>query len=182
MLTFLDDASFRCVGGGFRKSDVRIIYSSGRDLKELVSAGKCVDFYYRLQNSIVVEIPSLREDRALCRNVIEEILKEHCFSISPSLMNWYLTCPWYGNIRQLKAHLNRKMIDHKRGHLSFDHLDISLKQDEYPLNKIINNKNIIKLKNLKKIYIEQILFANRGNIKITSKQIGVSENTIRRII
>jgi transcriptional regulator of acetoin/glycerol metabolism len=183
LLTFLDNSEFRLVGGGVRKSNVRLIFSSGQDLRSLVSSGKMrLDFYYRIKSSHTVNIPSLRDNEKYCKVIIQEFLDEKYFSINPQLMKWYLSCPWFGNIRQLHSHLTMKMIASQSRYLNFDNSDMSLKEESFQASKLLEDTNIIKVSDLKKKYIKQMLMVNRGDFKITSKQIGVSENTIRRCL
>jgi len=183
LLTFLDNNIFRQVGGGERKADVRIIYSSGQDLKELVREGRMrADFYYRIVSGHCVTLPSLRDNREYCQEKIEQILDEYNCSIARDLLAWYLDCPWYGNLRQLKFHLKKKIVKSKSVFLRFDDSDLSLKTDFSCAQKIFENKNIIKLADVKKEYIKQVLHINNGNYKLTSMQIGVSENTVRRCV
>ena len=44
-------------------------------------------------------------------------------------MKFYLKYPWPGNIRQLKSHIQRKLVEQKGTHLVLDHLDLSLSED-----------------------------------------------------
>ncbi len=183
LLTFLDNGEFRVVGGGQKKAKVRLIYSSGKCLKRLVSDRRMrLDFYYRLMSSHFIQVPSLRENKEYCKNIIEDILSKDGFSINPKLMNWYLECPWPGNIRQLKSHLFKKMFGNKLKYLKFDQLDINLKSDNFPIGIMPPEGELIKLAALKKTYIEHALMINNGDFKRTSQQIGVSENTIRRTV
>ena len=183
LLTFLDNSEFRVVGGGTKKAYVRMIYSSGKNLKDLVSSGKMrLDFYYRLKNSLCIQIPSLRSDKKYLESVLNEILMENNLSMARSLLKVYLDYSWPGNIRQLKSHIKRKLVETKGTHLTLDFLDMSLDEDSIYLRKVIDNSSIMTLNAVKKKYIKEILIINEGDLKKTSKLIGVSENTIRRII
>ena len=183
LLTFLDNGEYRSVGGGVKKAQVRMIFSTGKNLRSLVLNEKMrLDFYYRIKDSMQINIPSLREDPAYLKRMIYEILNENFCSISPKLLRWYLECPWYGNIRQLKSHLKRKMFDFKNGHICFSKVDLSLKNEGFPIGNILESQDILKLSDLKQAYIKQMLIINDGNIKKTSGQLGVSENTLRRCV
>ena len=48
LLLFLDDKTYRVVGGGQKKANVRLIFSSGRDLKKLVRGKKYLEKIYIL--------------------------------------------------------------------------------------------------------------------------------------
>ena len=49
LLLFLDDKTYRVVGGGEKKANVRLIFSSGQDLKKLVRKKLFrKDLYYRI--------------------------------------------------------------------------------------------------------------------------------------
>ena len=183
LLTFLDNGEFRVVGGANQTSNVRMIYSSGKNLKELVTLGKMrIDFYFRLKNSLCIEIPNLRDNKVYLKKVIHEILEENSLSIGPRLMNFYLKYPWPGNIRQLKSHIQRKLIEQKGTHLELDHLDLILSEDRVCFRKAVEKSDYLTLSEVKKKYIQEILMINEGDLKATSKHIGVSENTIRRCV
>ena len=183
LLTFLDSGEFRSVGGSIRKSNVRMIYSSGRDLMELVGRGEMrLDFYYRLKDSYHLSIPSLRENREYLENTIDNLLSDMNCSISPLLKEWYMGCPWYGNVRQLRSHLRKKKYLSGVSHFKYDSQDFGLKSNSIALKKVYENSDMSTLAEIKKEFIKESLFFNNGDIKITSKQIGVSENTIRRSV
>ena len=183
LLTFLDNGEFRAVGGGNQKSDVRMIYSSGKNIKDLVASGEMrLDFYFRLKNSLCLEVPNLRDNKDYLKQVIQEILEKNSLSIGPTLMNFYLKYSWPGNIRQLNSHIQRKLLEQKGTHLVLDYLDLSLSEDRGCFRKAVESSDLLTLNDVKKKYIQEILMINEGDLKATSKQIGVSENTIRRCI
>ena len=82
LLTFLDNGEFRAVGGGSNTSDVRMIYSSGKNIKDLVASGEMrLDFYFRLKNSLCLEVPNLRDNKDYLKDIIHEILDRNALSI-----------------------------------------------------------------------------------------------------
>tara|TARA_B100000886_G_scaffold310394_1_gene245131 strand:- start:396 stop:620 length:225 start_codon:yes stop_codon:yes gene_type:complete len=74
------------------------------------------------------------------------------------------------------------MFDFKNGHICFSKVDLSLKNEGFPIGNILESQDILKLSDLKQAYIKQMLIINDGNIKKTSGQLGVSENTLRRCV
>ena len=183
LLTFLDNNEFRIVGGATKKATVRIIFSSGKNLKKLVSEGKMrIDFYFRVISSFSVNLPTLRGDREYCRKIIYDILDSKCYSISKELLEIYLNSNWYGNIRQLKFHLKKKMLMSPKRHLVVEDCDLLLKNDHQVFENIVGNPDIITLESLKKWYVNYVYDLYRGDLKKITKFLGVSENTIRRSI
>ena len=181
LLTFLDHGEYRQVGGGKEKAETRMIYSSGSDLKSLVRIGKIrLDFYFRLKNSLEMYLPSLRNDKDLLRSTILNIADEHFCTLSQDLINFYLRLDWPGNFRQLRAHLEAKIILSKAKYLKLDNSDLLLGKDNHYFEKAINDNQIVKLSDLKRWYIKHILVLYRGDVKRASRILGISENTVRR--
>ena len=83
LLTFLDHGEYRQVGGGVQKSSVRMIFSTGREnIKNLVEKGKIrLDFYYRIKNSLVINLPNLRDDKDLLKPHSEDYRRTFIFNL-----------------------------------------------------------------------------------------------------
>ncbi len=117
MLRVLQEKEVERVGGTASKHiDVRIIAATNRDLGQLVEEGKFrQDLYYRLF-VFDLTIPSLRERRADILplayyfidyfNVKFDLEVKH---IDDKLQDWMLNYDWQGNVRELKAVIERGM-------------------------------------------------------------------------
>ena len=117
LLRVLQEKEVERVGGTASKHiDVRIIAATNRDLGQLVEEGKFrQDLYYRLF-VFDLTIPSLRERRADILplayyfidyfNVKFDLEVKH---IDDKLQDWMLNYDWQGNVRELKAVIERGM-------------------------------------------------------------------------
>ena len=118
LLRVLDTREFRRVGGPrLIKTDVRIVATTNRDLKQLVESGAFrEDLYYRL-NVIPMTLPALRE-----RKEDIPLLVEHCLAqfrsdmrkplqgISAEALEVLMAHDWPGNIRELRNILERAAV------------------------------------------------------------------------
>ncbi|MGE4618602.1 MAG: sigma-54 dependent transcriptional regulator [Planctomycetota bacterium] len=109
LLRVLQEGALRPVGGAEQIFvNVRVIASTRHDLQELVKAGQFrEDLYYRLAG-FILEVPPLRERSddipLLVKRFISEMepVEETPKRFSKSAIRELMTCPWPGNIQQLK--------------------------------------------------------------------------------
>ncbi len=113
LLRVLQDGTFERVGGnGTRKSDVRIIAATNRDLRTAVEQKQFrEDLYYRL-NVVTVTLPPLREREGDLRLLVREFLAAEGPSIrcSETAMEAILRYPWKGNVRELQSVIKRATL------------------------------------------------------------------------
>ncbi len=113
LLRVLQDGSYERVGGtGTRRTDVRIIAATNRDLKTAVAEKQFrEDLYYRL-NVFVIHLPPLRERGEDLRMLIEHFTEqEHPgLRLSATAMETLLRYPWKGNIRELQSVMKRAAL------------------------------------------------------------------------
>ncbi|MBD7936600.1 sigma 54-interacting transcriptional regulator [Cytobacillus sp. Sa5YUA1] len=99
---------------GKKRVDIRIIAATNRDLFELVSAGEFrQDLYYRLF-VFDLPIPPLRERKEDIIPLVDyfldkynQQLNKNVNHIHPHLLKWLMNHEWPGNIRELKAVVER---------------------------------------------------------------------------
>jgi DNA-binding NtrC family response regulator/tetratricopeptide (TPR) repeat protein len=109
LLQVLDDGTYRRLGEvRSRRLNVRIITATNKDLDAAVKAGWFrSDLYYRL-GQVVLSLPPLRERREdiplLIRNFLEELSAREGRHVvlSEDAMEYLVSLPWMGNVRELK--------------------------------------------------------------------------------
>ncbi|MDP1419438.1 sigma 54-interacting transcriptional regulator [Peribacillus simplex] len=117
LLRVLQEREVERLGGtGTKNVDIRIIAASNRDLRTLIQEGKFrQDLYYRLY-VFELKIPSLRERQEdilpLAYHFVEYFnnkLGSNVKEIDPKLQDWLIQYDWPGNIREIKAIIERGM-------------------------------------------------------------------------
>ena len=118
-----------------RPIDVRILAATNRNLEEEVAKGNFrQDLYYRL-NSIVLEIPPLRERRGeipvLCQAFLQETaqgLGREPPALSPRAAELFQKYGWPGNIRELRNVIERAVVLCEGDQVDLEHLPVSRMQ------------------------------------------------------
>jgi two-component system, NtrC family, response regulator AtoC len=142
LLRFLEDRSFRRIGGGrVFTVDVRIISATNKDLqKSIVEKTFRNDLYYRLQ-VIPIFLPSLRERKEdiipLATHFINMYNKDFnkkvqgIAGMAERIMTEY---SWPGNVRELKNVIERAIILGNDETLLLEHLPLEIVAQASPLN------------------------------------------------
>ncbi len=182
LLLFLESKSWRAVGSTKeQKGDIRFIFASGSSLKELVKKGKMrSDLYYRITSGLSLMIPPLRHHPDRLREVCLQFAHEKNQVIDEDLIKTYQKLSWPGNIRQLMAHLEKKIMMNSHKKITFDSLDDLFFESVEPI-KEVTLKEFKTLKQLKKDYVEKVLLHFKGDESICAKSLGISIPTVRRI-
>jgi transcriptional regulator with PAS, ATPase and Fis domain len=117
LLRVLQEREVERLGGtGTKTVDIRIIAATNRDLKSLVQEGKFrQDLFYRLY-VFELKIPSLRQRKEDILTLTEHFINyyNNLFNrevryIGPDLQEWLISNDWPGNIRELRAIIERGM-------------------------------------------------------------------------
>lgn len=176
--------------------DIRIVAATNKDLKELVRKGKFrEDLYYRL-NVIPIEVPSLRErgrDLNILLNVLinkyNQALSKNVTKINDDVLEMFKKYKWKGNVRELENVVEfmvslsdfRGIIDESMLPESFIENYKEIVNEN--INKTINIKEILPLKEIEKLYIKKAL-ERYGNTtegkKIAAKKLGIGIATLYR--
>ncbi|MCM3584666.1 sigma 54-interacting transcriptional regulator [Mesobacillus maritimus] len=117
LLRVLQEKEVERLGGtGAKNVDIRIIAATNRDLKTLVQEGKFrQDLFYRLY-VFELKIPSLRQRKEDILPLTEHFIhyyneqfNQEVKYIDPKLQEWLIGNDWPGNIRELRAIIERGM-------------------------------------------------------------------------
>ena len=121
LLRVLEDGRFTPLGGKTAmRTDVRLVIATNKSLKKEWAAGRFMeDLYHRLTRGGIIRLIPLRnrtpDDLQL---LSESLLAKHCETLSrfpvPQLteeaLEWIVTQPWPGNIRELDGVLFRSLM------------------------------------------------------------------------
>jgi DNA-binding NtrC family response regulator len=188
LLLFLDDQTLRPVGSTVsKKIKSKIIFASGRPLLSLVEQGLIrKDFYYRMASGLKIQLPSLKEDKKLIENFVNDFCHEKMITISPQLLEFYRNFSWPGNFRQLKDHLIKKSISSKKMRMEFDLHDEGLLlggTNKSPLNSLLDGSHqFLSLEDVKQLYTQKIFQVSEGDWQQTADVLGISKKTVRSML
>ncbi len=166
----------------------RIFFLADITLLEKVKLGNFREDLFRKISSIQLTIPPLRErkeDILYFTNLfLIELCKKHRKTVpelSENFINFLLTNPWFGNLRELKSLLESIIIFGKGQTVTLKHIPSNYK------NSITNRSELnirpgISLKIYEKEIIKTNLIQSNGNRKKTSETLGISERNLYRKI
>lgn len=117
LLRVLQEREFRRVGDSvIRKTDVRVLTASNRDLQEQVGAGSFrEDLYYRI-NVVQIIMPPLRDRIEDIPLLVEHFFRKFCDrdhegeTITSGALKLLMNHPFPGNIRELENIIERSLI------------------------------------------------------------------------
>ncbi len=170
------------------KVDVRIIAATNRELEKEVEKGRFrLDLFYRL-NVVHIHLPPLRERREDIPLLVEHFISRFNLlegkdikGVSEDVMGLLLRHSYPGNIRELENIIEYAFILCKEGFIHLEHLPEYL----YPLKfkqKLPLGDTPMSLEEIKCRAVEMALQRNGGKKMATCKELGISKDTLRRML
>lgn len=197
-LRFLQEKTFMRVGGTrFYKADARVIAATNRNLEEEVMKGNFrADLYFRL-NTLIIEIPPLRERKEDIPLLLDHFIKLKSQELgrpfkgfSKAFFEALMDYDWPGNVRELINVVERALILAPDGYLTENLLPKSLleknnkKENTEEKNKIsetelqqIHSQNF-NLKEVEKELILKALKMHNWNQTRTAEYLGISRKQL----
>jgi two-component system NtrC family response regulator len=195
LLRAMESREFKPVGASrLKKSNVRIIAATNRDLKMMVDAGNFrEDFFYRL-NVFPVLIPPLRERRDDIPRLLYHFLKlyrrqtgKRVDGFSDDALETLINHEWPGNVRQLKNVVERLVIIADDRILDSqnlaDHWEIKPNHLPDTVPKTLEELKSVKrhlLENqfgqIEKNFLQKALAVAEGNIAQAARQVGMQRS------
>jgi len=171
--------------------DIRIISATHRNLEEMIASGRFrEDLWFRL-NVFPITIPPLRqrkEDiRALVHYFIERKTKELKLRERPVLghgaIDRLVAYDWPGNVRELENMIERALIQHRGGALSFETLlPVSHSRAHTPMQDSGRHRDLPPLDEMTLQHIRHALEMAGGKINGpggAAQILGLHPNTLR---
>jgi DNA-binding NtrC family response regulator len=159
----------------------RIVASSNKDLKNMVSKNEFrEDLYYRL-NGITIHVPPLRERREDLPELITYFLKKYSaagrkIQISEEAYKELLEYDWPGNIRQLEHVIQRALAVATVDTILPEHLNMEPVPTAAP--SAFDFQEQITLEELEKRYIRYIYLKTGRNKVRTAEILGIDRKTL----
>lgn len=160
--------------------DIRLIFATNKNLEELVSKDLFrEDLYYRI-NTIVIELPPLRDRGEDTILLAEHFLKEYAvkyekFSLkfSSKTLDKLMKYNWPGNVRELRHTIEKAVI--------LCDSDILMPEDfivSQPVQPQFLQQRSPTFDEIEKQAVENALNNNNGNIVKASKELGLARQTM----
>ncbi len=190
MLRVLQEGTFEPVGSSeTRKTDVRVIAATHRDLKDLVNRESFrQDLYYRI-NTLQVILPPLRERREdiplLVNHYIERFNRltgKRVRKASGKAMRAMMQYDWPGNVRELEHAIEHAFVLAKEATFGLNHLPVELSSEEDTDRASAPGGEHPRtiLHDAERRAIEEVLTRHEGNKAAASRELGVSRTTLWR--
>ena len=182
-LRVLQDGEFRRVGGHETlHTNARIVVATNRNLVEMVKEKEFRDdLFYRIQTAHI-QLPALRERHEDIPVLASFFLKYATLAarkkirgFSPDAMELIKIYPWPGNVRQLKAEIDR--IAALTDNQWIEVQDFSTQISEWHINKterVLDGKKT--LRQMEKGLILERLKSNDWNVFLTAQSLGLTRN------
>jgi two-component system NtrC family response regulator len=195
LLRVLESGEYKPVGTThLKKTDIRIIAATNRELKKMVEEGKFrEDLFYRL-NVFPIDIPPLRERKGDIPKLAYYFLK--LFSrktgkiiegFSDEALEVLINYEWPGNVRQLKNIIERLVIlaEDKTLGLPYllDHMHLKRPWEKNPVPESLQELKTAKSRLLalgfdpiEKAFLLKALRNTKGNITQAARRVGMQRS------
>lgn len=187
LLRVLQEKELRRIGGTKNISlDLRVIASTNKDLRALISENKFrEDLYYRL-NVVPITVPPIRERKDDIPLLVDHFLKKfnekykRSKTIDDKTMSILEAYDWPGNVRELSNLIERLIVSDFKNEISHESV-INIIGNKVLLNEDILSSNTLKdaLDKVEKQMIENAL-RKHGSTYKAAKALGTSQPTLFR--
>jgi DNA-binding NtrC family response regulator len=197
LLRALGEQTIQRVGSNQNiKVDVRVVAATNKNLQTLVREGKFRDdLFYRL-DVVPIHLPPLRERREdiplLINAFVQEFVKQNnrrITGLSADAQDALLRYPWPGNIRQLRATIERAVVLCRGERIGLRDLpaEIAGKPGDaagavLPGGETYFSSTHLNLEVMEKNFILQALRLTDWNVTEAAKLLGISRRTLHRKI
>ncbi len=180
LLRVIQESEFKRVGGErMLKTDVRILCSTNRDLKQAVAAGAFrEDLFYRL-SVVEIHLPPLRERKQDIPLLTDLFLNKFCArnkkrlrGVNSEGLDLLCDYSWPGNIRELENAVERATLMASEEMLTLDDF-LFLHSPQ-----VHREKRKGSLEEIERELIERTLVECRWNKTLTAKKIGISRRAL----
>jgi transcriptional regulator with GAF, ATPase, and Fis domain len=193
ILDVVETGEFEPVGwtGHARKTDVRLICATNKDIDKLVASGEFrEDAYYRLNGAQIV-VPPLRERREDIPLLVEHFLRQYTKEnnsgvkyFDTSAVDVLMQQEWPGNVRQLQ-HTVQSLLVLTDSHVIIDS-DVRhfLGGESVPEVPVESNGGTLaeRLRDFRRTCIVEALRKAEGNVNAAARSLNEDPSNLRRWI
>jgi two-component system nitrogen regulation response regulator GlnG len=195
LLRLLESGTYRRVGSTeLRRTDVRVVSATHRDLKAMVADGRFrEDLYYRL-STFPISLPPLR-DRAddiplLAVALLARVAPHRRMALSATALARLQQHPFPGNVRELRNVLERAALLADGTRIEAVHVESSLGSDALPSTPVAARGAAAadvtglpldtSLHGVERAALMAQLKAHRGSRAELARKLGISERSLYR--
>jgi DNA-binding NtrC family response regulator len=194
LLRLLESGTYRRVGSNeLRRTDVRVVSATHRNLKAMVTDGRFrEDLYYRL-NTFPIALPSLRE-RAddiplLALALLDRVAPKRRLTLSAETLDMLKRHPFPGNVRELRNVLERAALLSDGESIDPVHVEQALDTGAAPPLANSHQANLpeasvsadgTSLRSVERAALQAQLKAHRGSRAELAQKLGISERSLYR--
>jgi DNA-binding NtrC family response regulator len=195
LLRLLESGTYRRVGSTeLRRTDVRVVAATHRDLKGMVAEGRFrEDLYYRL-STFPITLPALR-DRVediplLAVALLARVAPQRRMSLSTGALAVLQRHAFPGNVRELRNVLERAALLADGTSIEPVHVERALGSDEpasarrasgpTPPDSLPASASDASLRSVERAALQAQLKAHRGSRAELARKLGISERSLYR--
>jgi len=194
LLRLLESGTYRRVGStDLRRTDVRVVSATHRDLKAMVADGRFrEDLYYRL-STFPIALPPLRERvddiPLLAVALLARVAPQRRIALSAGAMARLQRYPFPGNVRELRNVLERAALLSDGAHIEPLQVERALGSDALPpparpARAAAAQEAAVaadaSLRSVERAALEAQLQAHRGSRAELARKLGISERSLYR--
>jgi two-component system response regulator HydG len=184
LLRVIEDRAIEKIGSNISTQvDFRLITATNKSIIKLIDQGLFrEDFYYRI-NTIIIEIPPLREHKediySLASNFIaisSKQMKKEIHTVEPEVWEYLKQYDYPGNVREFKNIIDRLVVFSENGVISKD----DLLMHEVPTTDFEGDQTLKAFRSaIEKKYIETVLEKNTFSMTKTAKVLGITRRQLQ---
>ncbi len=188
LLRVLQEKEYEPLGANIpRKTDVRIIAATHKDLSRLVKEGKFRDdLFYRL-HVVKIDLPPLRERREDIPLLIDAFIQKfnakmgrEIEGLSEEALRLLLRYDYPGNVRELENIIEHAFVLCRGNRIDLDCLPKELILKEEERDSFLFSKEERPIEKAEAEIVKRMLEKNMGNRIKAAKELGISRATLWR--
>ena len=192
LLKVIDESKYTRVGDSkVRKTNVRFLFTTNKDLSFEISEGRFRDDFYHRINVMNINITPLRERtddiEVLTEYFINQICKAYNISLrkfSTGALKKLVSFRWTGNVRELKNFIERIIFTVESAVIEEEDIDIPETKHTKELNDLLNrNLSLNEFQNeSEKIFLLKVLKDYKYNISQTAEGLKIQRSHMYKLM
>jgi DNA-binding NtrC family response regulator len=201
LLRVLQEREFLPVGStDVKKVDVRLIFATNKNLRQMVGAGTFrEDLYYRL-NVFPIKLPSLRERMEDVPDLTMHFLAKYCGAIGrpiptivPASIETLMRYQWPGNVRELEHAVERLLILVEGERIEPVHIAAALfggdgavrsivPKDSHELALVKKQMRKLSVEEVEKLFVVEALMRHDWNVSRAARDVGMKRPNFQSLM